>query len=68
MTPSIKVMCAAAILATASVTLVDSASAMPLGSGMRPVDHALVQVGWRCGPGRHMTRFGCIPNRRWRRY
>ena len=26
--------------------------------------NAIEQVGWRCGPGRHMDRWGrCVPNR-----
>jgi hypothetical protein len=81
MKTSLKVLYTCAAILMASGATIATSSAMPAGPalvGMQQNSAApLVQnVGWRCGPGRHVNGWGrCVPNgwrggwhRRWRRW
>jgi hypothetical protein len=59
---------ASLVVAAGVIGLAPVASAMPIAPSHDP--GALVeQVGWRCGPGWHVNRWGhCVPNRRYRGY
>lgn len=60
----------AAILGGASLLTLAPASAMPLGAtkSAAVASSDIQTVGWRCGPHRHMNRWGhCVRNRPWRR-
>jgi hypothetical protein len=54
-------------LLIASALLIGSLGAVPAGAmtmpdPVNPNPGIVHQVDYRCGPGRHMTRWGCRPN------
>jgi len=59
----------AAFALTGAVAVAEGAAAMPLTQGRDVgVSAPVHDAGWRCGPGRHMNRWGrCVPNG-WRRW
>lgn len=47
--------------------LASQAQAMPVAP-LSDAPKAVTEVGWRCGPGWHVNRWGnCVPNRRYYR-
>ena len=59
---NIKTICAVVIVSGAALAGIAQASAMPVGPATAGT--SIEQVGWRCGPGRHVTRWGrCVLNR-----
>ncbi len=67
---SSKILFAAALALSGSVAAIETADAMPLTQPSQIGATAPVQdIGWRCGPGRHVNPWGrCVPNRPWRRW
>ncbi len=59
---------AASLVCAGLVVLATPASALNRSPAKPAVTAAtdVQPIGWRCGPGRHMNRFGrCVRNRRW---
>lgn len=55
---------ASILLAAGTVAMTSAARALPI-SPAPSIPGAIVQVGWACGPGRHLTPWGrCVPTRR----
>lgn len=55
---------AAALTAGGMFASVAASSAMPMVTTTRPASQLVEHVGWYCGPGWHLNRWGhCVPNR-----
>ena len=58
---------ASALFAAGLLCLTSTAQALPAAPGMN-APTAVTDVGWRCGPGWHVNRWGhCVPSRRFYR-
>jgi len=55
---------ASALFAAGLLGIASTAQALP-AAPITDAPHAITEVGWRCGPGWHINRWGhCVPNRR----
>lgn len=55
---------ASALFAAGLLGMASTAQALP-AAPVTDAPHAITEVGWRCGPGWHVNRWGhCVPNRR----
>lgn len=54
---------ASILLAAGVVGMASAAQALPVAPTAAPTS-AITEIGWRCGPGWHVNRWGtCVPNR-----
>ena len=54
----------ASLAVVVGLGIASSAQAMPVAP-LADTSAPITQVGWRCGPGLHVNRWGnCVPNRR----